>query len=132
MYLVASVSAEGALLAVDLVFGALLGAAAGSYLGCVAYRLPRRLPLGGRSHCPACGAQLRAAWMVPVASWLAFRGRARCCGARLRISYLLFEACSVAAGAAAAAAWGWQYVFAGVIALTLATGAVSALTARRG
>lgn len=72
------------------VYGALMGAALASY-GCViAERVPRGETLGGRSHC-ACGRQLRAAELAPVLGWVACRGRARCCGARLPIGYLVAE-----------------------------------------
>lgn len=76
--------------AVWAVYGALMGAALASY-GCViAERVPRGETLGGRSHC-ACGRQLRAVELAPVLGWLACRGRARCCGARLPIGYLVAE-----------------------------------------
>jgi len=132
VYLVALAALEAAPQAFHVVYGALFGAALGSFLGCAAYRLPRRLPLGGRSRCPACGTRLRAAWMVPVVSWIAFGGRARCCGARLSVSYLLLESSAVAAGALAAALAGVQWVLAGVAAVVLLAGAASAVGARRG
>lgn len=37
----------------------------------------------GRSYCDACNATLTALALVPIVSYLALRGRARCCGARL-------------------------------------------------
>ena len=64
------------------------GAALFSFFEVVAWRLPRRLsPLRGRSVCPACGAVLGPAELVPVASWLALRGRCRHCGARIPAWY---------------------------------------------
>lgn len=118
-------------LAFNLVFGAALGGALGSFLGCAAYRLPRRLPLSGRSHCPACGVQLRAAWMIPVVSWLAFRGRARCCGERLSAGYLFWESAAIIAAAAAAAVFGAPWVLLGVIVLAFCL-AVAASVRTRG
>jgi leader peptidase (prepilin peptidase)/N-methyltransferase len=47
--------------------------------------------VGGRSHCPACGAQIAAYDNVPVLSWLALRGRARCCGTPISTRYPLTE-----------------------------------------
>lgn len=47
--------------------------------------------MGGRSHCPACGAQIAAYDNVPVLSWLVLGGRARCCGARISSHYPLTE-----------------------------------------
>jgi len=70
-------------------FGGLL---LGSFLTVVAHRVPRgESVVGGRSHCPACGAQIAAYDNVPVFSWLLLRGRARCCGARISARYPLTE-----------------------------------------
>lgn len=70
------------------VFGLLIG----SFLTVVAYRLPRgESVVGGRSHCPACGAQIAAYDNVPVLSWFLLRGRARCCGAPISSRYPLTE-----------------------------------------
>jgi leader peptidase (prepilin peptidase) / N-methyltransferase len=64
----------------------------GSFLTVVAHRVPRgESVVGGRSHCPACGAQIAAYDNVPVLSWLLLRGRARCCGAPISSRYPLTE-----------------------------------------
>jgi leader peptidase (prepilin peptidase)/N-methyltransferase len=64
----------------------------GSFLTVVAHRVPRaESVVGGRSRCPACGAQIAAYDNVPVLSWLALRGRARCCGAPISPRYPLTE-----------------------------------------
>lgn len=68
-----------------------VGGSLGSFAGCAAWRIPRRLSLLGRSHCPGCGAQVPWWLNVPVLSFLVLRGRARCCGARLARRYLLLE-----------------------------------------
>jgi leader peptidase (prepilin peptidase) / N-methyltransferase len=53
----------------------------GSFLGVVVRRLPAGRPIvAGRSHCESCGAALRLRDLVPIASWLAARGRCRVCG----------------------------------------------------
>jgi leader peptidase (prepilin peptidase) / N-methyltransferase len=68
------------------------GAIAGSFVSVVAYRVPRGESIvGPRSLCPACGAQIAAYDNVPVVSWLALRGRARCCGAAIPARYPLVE-----------------------------------------
>jgi leader peptidase (prepilin peptidase)/N-methyltransferase len=68
------------------------GAIAGSFVSLVGYRLPRgESVVGGRSHCPACGAQIAAYDNVPVFSWLWLRGTARCCGAAISPRYPLAE-----------------------------------------
>lgn len=73
------------------VCGLIVGAVLGSYLGCAYYRIPRHLSLNGRSFCPGCNTALKSHWNVPVIAFLALRGRAACCGARLSPSYLLLE-----------------------------------------
>ena len=74
------------------IFLFLAGLLIGSFLTVVAHRLPRGESIvGGRSHCPACGAQIAAYDNVPVLSWLLLRGRARCCGARISPRYPLTE-----------------------------------------
>jgi leader peptidase (prepilin peptidase) / N-methyltransferase len=77
-----------------LFFGGLL---IGSFLTVVAHRVPRgESVVGGRSHCPACGAQIAAYDNVPVLSWLLLRGRARCCGAAISPRYPLTELATAA------------------------------------
>ncbi len=64
----------------------------GSFLTVVAYRVPRaESVVGGRSHCPDCGSQIAAYDNVPVFSWLALRGRSRCCRQRISARYPVTE-----------------------------------------
>lgn len=71
----------------------LLGLVVGSYLNVVVHRLPRgESTVRPPSRCPACGARIGALENVPVASWLALRGRCRHCGARISWRYPLLEA----------------------------------------
>ncbi len=77
----------------------------GSFLGVLVARLPAgRGVVGGRSACPACGHALGPADLVPVASFLALRGRCRYCAAPIAPFHLWVElaAFGVAAWAAAA------------------------------
>jgi len=75
---------------VPIVF--LAGLASGSFATAVAHRVPRGISIAGpRSQCPACGAQIAAYDNLPLFSWLALRGRARCCGARISPRYPLTE-----------------------------------------
>ncbi len=68
------------------------GLLAGSFVTVVAHRVPRGESIvGPRSRCPACGAQIAAYDNVPVFSWLALRGRARCCGEPISPRYPLTE-----------------------------------------
>lgn len=69
-----------------------VGLVLGSFLTVVAHRVPRgESVVGGRSRCPACGAQIAAYDNVPLLSWLLLRGRGRCCGARISPRYPLTE-----------------------------------------
>ncbi len=79
----------------DLAVGAMLavlGLVMGSAVTSLSWRLPRQLTwVRGRSVCPACGAPLRPADLVPLFSFLAARGRCRHCGARISWRYPLTE-----------------------------------------
>ncbi len=90
------------------VFLFLAGLLIGSFLTVVAHRLPRgESVVGGRSHCPGCGAQIAAYDNVPVFSWLLLRGKARCCGAPISPRYPLTELATGALYAATALVlWG--------------------------
>jgi leader peptidase (prepilin peptidase)/N-methyltransferase len=70
-----------------------LGAAIGSFLNVVAYRLPRRESLiHPPSRCPGCGAAIRPQDNIPVLGWLMLRGRCRDCGIRISARYPVVEA----------------------------------------
>lgn len=63
---------------------ALLGAALGSFAALAAERILRGDPvLFGRSECTSCKRALRAWDLVPIASYLALRGRCRSCHATI-------------------------------------------------
>ncbi|MFY9265169.1 MAG: prepilin peptidase [Solirubrobacterales bacterium] len=82
----------------------------GSFLNAVAYRLPRgQSPWDPkRSHCPSCGAEIRARDNVPVASWLILRGKCRDCGESISWRYPVFEALTAALWAALGAYHGLE------------------------
>ena len=64
----------------------------GSFVNVVVYRVPRGLSVvRPGSHCPACGAPVQPFDNVPILSWLALRGRARCCGAPISPRYVVVE-----------------------------------------
>lgn len=70
----------------------MLGASVFSFLGVVAYRVPRKLSfVKGRSFCPECGKKLSFAEMIPVFSYILLRGKCRACKTRIRVSCLLSE-----------------------------------------
>ena len=68
------------------------GLVTGSFLTVVAHRVPLGVSIvGPRSRCPDCGTQIAAYDNVPVLSWIALRGRSRCCGERISVRYPLTE-----------------------------------------
>jgi leader peptidase (prepilin peptidase) / N-methyltransferase len=83
------------------VFGAATGAAAGSFIECARYRLPRGLSMRHppHSYCESCGARLTALDLVPILSWLWLGGRCRHCRAPIGASAILVEIACAAIGA---------------------------------
>ena len=76
----------------EIALSALLGAAFGSFLNVVAFRLPRGESLvRPRSRCPACGTPIKPYDNVPVLSYLLLRGRCRACKAPIPWRYPLIE-----------------------------------------
>jgi leader peptidase (prepilin peptidase)/N-methyltransferase len=77
---------------------ALAGLVIGSFLNVVIARVPAgESVVRPPSHCPACGVPIAARDNLPVLGWLLLRGRARCCGARIAVRYLVVEAATAAA-----------------------------------
>jgi len=72
------------------------GAAVGSFLNVVIYRVPREISVVKEppSSCPACGTAIRWFDNIPLVSWLALLGRCRSCKASISIRYPLVEAAS--------------------------------------
>lgn len=71
---------------------AVLGAVLGSFANVCIWRLPREESiLWPPSHCPLCGAKIKARHLVPVVSWLWLRGRCAACGGRISLRYPLVE-----------------------------------------
>ena len=74
------------------VYAFVVGACIGSFLNVCVVRWPsERSVLRPRSRCPRCANQL--AWFenVPVLSWIALRGRCRCCDESISVMYPLVE-----------------------------------------
>jgi leader peptidase (prepilin peptidase)/N-methyltransferase len=70
-----------------------LGAAIGSFLNVVIWRLPRgESVVAPRSSCPQCATPIRARDNVPVLSWALLRGRCRDCKAAISARYPVIEA----------------------------------------
>jgi leader peptidase (prepilin peptidase)/N-methyltransferase len=82
-------------------FAFVIGACVGSFLNVVIYRVPKgESVVTPGSHC-GCGQPIKWHDNIPILSWLALRGRARCCGRPFSFRYpfvelltgLLFVAC---------------------------------------
>jgi leader peptidase (prepilin peptidase) / N-methyltransferase len=88
---------------VGTAFAALLGLAFGSFLNVCLSRWPAaESVVRPRSHCRHCGHTLTWWENVPVASWLALRGRCRGCGEWIGWRYPVVEAAVAALWATAA------------------------------
>jgi leader peptidase (prepilin peptidase) / N-methyltransferase len=84
------------------------GAAWGSFLNVLVYRLPRDVSVLREppSSCPACATPIHWYDNIPLVSWIALRGRCRSCKAPISVRYPLVE---LAAGVLAVLAflrWG--------------------------
>ncbi|MEO1404235.1 MAG: prepilin peptidase [Cyanobacteria bacterium J06635_1] len=74
------------------VFVFVFGAAVGSFLNVVIYRLPAGLSLlFPPSHCPKCENRLKPYDNVPVLGWLWLKGRCRYCRTAISVRYPLVE-----------------------------------------
>lgn len=72
------------------------GGIAGSFANCMAYRVPRRLPLSRPpSQCPACNTLLTVPDLVPVVSYIVLAGKCRHCKTPIPLRSLLVEAVCV-------------------------------------
>lgn len=91
--------------------GVWLGAAIGSFLNVVIYRMPRGISLWSprHSYCPSCQARLTALDLVPLLSWLLLGAKCRHCRQPIAARYLFVE---LVTGALFGAVW-WQQLIAG-------------------
>ncbi|MCS6924144.1 MAG: prepilin peptidase [Fimbriimonadales bacterium] len=87
----------------SIVFGVAFGAAAGSFLNVLIYRLPRNLSIVfPPSHCPACGHRLGVRDLIPLLSYLLQGGKCRYCRAPIPLRYFIVELWN-------AAVWAWLW-----------------------
>ncbi|MFL6085735.1 MAG: prepilin peptidase [Mycobacterium sp.] len=78
--------------AFETIYAALFGAAAGSFLNVVVWRVPRGESIAvPPSHCTNCETRIKARDNVPVLSWALLRGRCRACGTAISARYPLIE-----------------------------------------
>jgi leader peptidase (prepilin peptidase)/N-methyltransferase len=86
-----------------------VGAAVGSFLNVVIYRLPRGESLvHPRSRCPGCGTQIAEYDNIPIVSWLLLRGRCRHCGTPISARYPAVELITALVFAAVVAVRGFD------------------------
>jgi leader peptidase (prepilin peptidase)/N-methyltransferase len=84
------------------------GAAVGSFLNVLVYRLPREISIvmTPPSSCPACSTPIRWFDNIPLVSWLALRGRCRACRAPISVRYPLVELVAGLMAVGTVARWG--------------------------
>ena len=114
-----------------IILSGVLGLIVGSFLNDVILRLPREESIvSPPSHCPSCGTPLRWFHNVPLASWIALRGRCAYCRTRIGWQYPLVEAATAAIWAGNVALYGVAPEAArGIVFLTLLL-AIAATDAR--
>lgn len=91
------------------VVGFWLGAAIGSFLNVVIYRLPRGLSIYKPKHsfCPSCNRQLTMMELVPLLSWAFQKGKCQCGKNKIGARYFIVE---VVTGVLFSAIWYQQLV----------------------
>lgn len=75
------------------IVGFWIGAAIGSFLNVVIYRMPRGISISKPKHsyCPSCDKQLTAAELVPLLSWALQGGRCKCGKNKIGARYFIVE-----------------------------------------
>lgn len=110
-----------------VIVAALLGAAIGSFLNVVIWRVPRKESLSyPASHCPKCDHPIRRRDNIPILSWVLLRGKCRDCGEPISGRYPAVEA--VTAVAFGAVTW-WFLQDRSMSSEALLSGNASAVTA---
>ncbi len=98
------------MLALLILFCALLGLAIGSFANVVIYRVPRgESVVSPPSACPTCHTEISPRDNIPVLSWLLLRGKCRTCGEPISARYPLVELAMAALFAGAAARFGYSW-----------------------
>lgn len=73
----------------------IIGTVFGSFFTLAVYRIPLKKDITHeRSFCPNCNHKLGFWDMIPILSYLCFRGKCRYCGEKIRIRYLILEVLS--------------------------------------
>ncbi|WP_430882686.1 prepilin peptidase [Fusibacter sp. JL216-2] len=76
----------------DLVIIFILGACIGSFLNVCIYRIPQNIPVAlSRSKCGTCKKMLRFIDMIPVLTFLMYKGRCAYCKSKFSSRYMMIE-----------------------------------------
>ena len=87
------------MLAANIILGAMIGAALGSFVSATAWRLPRNISLKTPSRCDSCNQPIRPWRNIPVVSWVSQKGQTACCQAKIPASVLMVELIGALVGA---------------------------------
>ena len=101
------------------VFVGLLGAAIGSFLNVVIYRVPRDESLfNPGSHCPQCHTLIHPWHNIPVISYLLLSGHCAYCGEKISLRYPIVEALTAIVSIWAFLLFGWSWATLGGMVLS--------------
>ena len=76
----------------NLILVFVLGSVVGSFLNVCIYRIPQKQSIVfPPSHCPDCNTKLKPADLIPVLSYLFYKGKCRYCKAPISIQYPFIE-----------------------------------------
>lgn len=76
----------------NLILVFVLGSVVGSFLNVCIYRIPQKQSIVfPPSHCPDCNTKLKPADLIPVLSYLFYKGKCRYCGETISIQYPFIE-----------------------------------------
>ena len=87
------------MLAANIILGAMIGAALGSFVSATAWRLPRNISLKTPSRCDSCNQPIRPWRNIPVVSWVSQKGQTACCQNKIPASVLMVELTGLLVGA---------------------------------
>lgn len=78
---------------ISIIFLALLGACIGSYIAARAFRIinEHEIDVWGRSACMSCRRTLEAVDLVPILSFIFYKGKCRNCGENISLLYIVVE-----------------------------------------
>jgi len=101
--------------------GGLVGACLGSFTSATLGRAKTGFSLTKPSRCDDCGQAIQPWRNIPVLTWLIQRGRGACCGAKIPVSVLLWEAGLAVVGVIVGGLWAtWGVIVFAVADMALA------------